>query len=98
MIVGIAATVTFLLHQPGRRVEDVLRREQRAALLRRMRGKAEGDVARVRFRRGGEIDRGLRQRELAFGRPQKVVSLLGSDRLYQSVWIGKADVLDGHTH
>src|ERR1700759_2919758 len=33
VVVGITAAVTFGLHQVGRRVENVLRRQQRAAVL-----------------------------------------------------------------
>jgi hypothetical protein len=71
VVVAIARAVAFILHQLGRRVEDVLRRQQRAMLLRGPGRRLEGDIGRVRFRRRGEIDTGLRESEFAFGLPRK---------------------------
>src|SRR5689334_6397432 len=47
MIVGVTGAVAFLLHQPRRRVEDVLGRQQRAGLFRRTHGFAERGICSV---------------------------------------------------
>src|ERR1700720_4578368 len=67
VVVFVAAAIAFRLHQLGRRVQDMLRRQQRTALLCRAHRRAKRLVGGVGFRRGGEIDDGLRDRELAFG-------------------------------
>ena len=58
VVVGVARAVAVLLHQLGRRVEDVLRA---ASGLPRLLGGAHGGAERlvggVRFGRGGEVDR-----------------------------------------
>ena len=98
MVVGVAAAVAEVLHQLGRRVQDVHRRRQRAVLLGRPLGAAERLVAGVRFRRGAEVDHRLRDRQLALGRAQPVVGVPRRQRLLQRVGIGHADVLDGEAH
>ena len=60
--------------------------------------RAEGGVGGVRFRRGGEIDHRLRDRELAFGMAEKVVGVLGGVGDDQRLRIGKPDILDRHAH
>src|SRR6188508_1441899 len=54
VVVFVAAAVAQLLHELGRRVEDMHRRRERAVLLGRALGGAEGGVARIRFRRRAE--------------------------------------------
>src|SRR5687768_10706911 len=49
VIVGVAAAIALLLHQPRRRVENMFRGRKRATLLRRLLGCAEGAVRGVRF-------------------------------------------------
>ena len=98
VVVGIAAAVALRLHQLGRRVEDVLGRHQRAGLLGGALGRAKGDVGGVRFGRGGDVDHGLGDGELALGRAQKVVGVLGGVGDHQRLRIGQADVLDRHAH
>jgi len=65
VIVFVAGTITLILHQLGRRIEDALWRQQRTGLLGRALRGAEGRVGRVRFRCGRHIDHGLRKREFA---------------------------------
>ena len=67
-------------------------------LLGRAHRGAEGFVGGVGFRRGGDIEHGLRDRELAFGRAQEIVGVLGGIGDHQRLRIGEADVLDGHAH
>ena len=50
----------------------------------------------VRFRRGGEIDGRLGQRQFAFGAAEHVIGVAGGDRLRQRLRIGEADILDRH--
>ena len=50
------------------------------------------------FGRCGEIDHGLREREVALGRAKPLVGVPGGDRLRQRLRIGQPDVLDSHTH
>ena len=71
-------------------------RQQRTALLGRAHRRAKGLVGGVGFRRGGEIDHRLRDREFAFGRPQEIIGVLGGVADRQRLRIGKPDVLDRH--
>ena len=52
------------------------------------------DIGGVRFGRGGEIEAGLDDRQLAFGRAEEIVAVLGGEALHQRLRIGEADVLD----
>src|SRR5258708_1904794 len=52
VVVFVALAVADLLHELGRRIEDMHRRRQRAVRLGRPLGRAEGRIARIRFRRG----------------------------------------------
>ena len=61
-------------------------------------GRAEGGVARIRFRRGAEIDHRLGDGELALGRAQPVVGVPRRERLGERIGIGHADILDGEAH
>ena len=51
--------------------------QQRAAFFRRAHRCAKGLVGRVRFRRGGEIDHGLRDCEFALGMAEEVEGIFG---------------------
>ena len=55
-------------------------------------------VGGIGFGRGRQIDDGLRQRQLALGRPQEIERILGCERLHDRLRIGEADVLDRHAH
>ncbi len=55
---------------------------------------AERGVGGVRFRRGGEIDHQLRDRQFALGRAEPVVGVPGGERLHQRLRVGEADILD----
>ena len=57
--------------------------------------RAEGDVGGVRFGRGGEVEHGLGDRELALGRAEALVDVPGGERLRQRLRVGHADVLGG---
>ncbi len=48
------------------------------------------ELIRARF-----IQAGLNDRQLAFGRAEEVVGVLGGEALHQRLGIGEADVLDG---
>ena len=98
VVVFVAAAIAFGLHQLGRRIEDVLWRQQRTALLRRAHRRAKRRVGGVGFRRGGEIDHGLRDREFALGRPEEIIGILGGVADHQRLRIGEADVLHRHPH
>ena len=76
----------------------MLGRREAAALLGGAHGGAEGGIGRVRFGCGGEVDHGLRQRQLALRAAQEVVHVLGGQRLHHRLRVGKADVLDRHPH
>ena len=67
-------------------------------LLGRPRRCGECGVDSVRFRRGGEIDTGLREGQFAFRRAQIVVGVLGRVGDHKRLRIGKADILDRHAH
>ena len=98
MIVVVARAVTLRLHQLGRRIEDVLGRRQRAALLRGRHGGPIGPIGGVGFGRGGDIDHRLRDRELALRAAEKIVGLLGGVADHERLRIGEPDVLDRHAH
>src|SRR5690606_6113859 len=98
VVVSVALAVADLLHQLGRRVEDVLRRHQAAGLARARRGSFVSLVAGVRFGRGGEVEAGLRQRQFALGAAEKLVGVLRREALHDRLRIGEADVLDRHAH
>ena len=66
--------------------EPVSFAERQAALLRHVGG--------VRFGRGGEIEAGLDDRELALGRAEEIVGVLGGEALDQRLRVGEADILD----
>ena len=59
---------------------------------------AVGHVGGVRFRRGRDIDHRLRDRELAFGRPEEIIRVLGGIADHQRLRIGEPDVLHRHAH
>ena len=98
MVVLIALAIAFLLHQLGRRVEDVFWRQQRTVLLGAAHRRAIGLVGGIRFRRGGDIDHRLRDREFAFRATKKIVSVLGGVGDHQRLRIGEPDILDRHPH
>ena len=54
-----------------------------------------GLVGGVGLRRGGEMDAGLRQRQLAFGRAEPLIGRGGRVAHQQRLGIGEADILDG---
>src|SRR6516165_3034793 len=56
MIVFIARAIALLLHQPGRRIQDVFWRQQRARLLGRALGSAERGIDGIRLGRGRDIE------------------------------------------
>ena len=66
--------------------------------LARLRRGLEGGVDGVRFRRGRQVDAGLRKRQFALGRAEIVVGVLGGIGDHQRLRIGKADVLHRHAH
>src|SRR3546814_8380660 len=76
-----------------RRVQNVLGRHQRARVLRRAPRRFLRHVSRVRFGGGREIETGLDDGELALGRSEEVIGVLGGEALDQSLWIGEADIL-----
>jgi hypothetical protein len=94
-VVLVALAVPDVLHQPGGRVEDVRRRRERTGLLRAPDRLAEAAVDRDRFRRGREVDDGLRDRELAFGRAQPLVDVPCGERLLHGLRVGDPYVLVG---
>src|SRR4051812_10885259 len=98
VVVFVAAAIAFLLHQLGRRIQNMFRRQQRTALLRRAHGGAKRLVGGVGFRRGGEIDHRLRDRELAFGMTEEIIGVLGGVADHQRLRIGEADIFDRHPH
>ena len=98
VIVVVTRAVALGLHQLGRRIEDVLGRQQRARLLGGAHRRAKGHIGGVRFRRGRDIDHRLRDREFALGRAEKVVGVLGGVADHQRLRIGKPDILDRHPH
>src|SRR5262249_58381730 len=65
VVVVVPGAVALRFHQPRRRVEDVLGRQQRATSLGRRHGGAVGLVRGVRFWRWRDIDDGMRERQLS---------------------------------
>src|SRR5690606_18074711 len=63
VVVEVAGGVVLILHQLGRRIEDVFWRQQRAVFLRGPRRSLESRVDGIRFWRGCEIQGGLRKGE-----------------------------------
>ena len=59
---------------------------------------AERRVDRVRFRRGRDIDHGLRDREFALGAAEEIVGVLGRVGDDERLRIGEADILGRHAH
>ena len=57
-----------------------------------------GLVCGVGFWRARHIEHGLRQREFAFGRAQKIIGVLGGVRDDERLRIGQPDVLHRHAH
>ena len=94
MVVDIAGAVAEVAHQPGRRVEDVHRRHQRAGLAGHRAGLAKGGVGGVGFGRGREENDQLGDRQFALGRAEPVVGVPGGERLHQCLRVGEADILD----
>ena len=74
----------------------MLRRQQGAALFRRAHRGPKRLVGGVRFRGGGQINDGLRDREFAFGMAEEVVGVLGGVADHQRLRIGKTDILHRH--
>src|SRR5215469_18822500 len=54
VIVGVAGAVAFVLHQPGRRIEDVFRWQQRAGVFCRAHRRTERGIGGVRLGCGGD--------------------------------------------
>src|SRR3546814_9705151 len=95
MVVGIALAITDVLHQLGRRVQNVLRRHQRSRVAGRFPCGLLRYISRIRLGSGGAIEAGLHNRQLAFGAAQKLIGILGGEALDQRLRIGKADILAG---
>ena len=96
VVVLIPLAVALPLHQLRRGIEDGHRRHRRAGRSRQRHRLVEGGVDRVRFGRGGEIDRDLRQRQFALGRAQHLVGIARRDRQRQRLRVGHADILARH--
>ena len=94
----IAPSVAEVLHEAGRRVADVERHRLGGALADVLLGLAERRVDRVRLRRHREVERGLGEGQLAFGRAEEVVGVLGGQRERERGGVGVADVLGGEAH
>ena len=58
----------------------------------------QADVGGVGFWRGGEMDHGLRQMQLGFGRADEMHGVLGGVADQQRGGIGEADVFGGRAH
>src|ERR1700730_3689703 len=96
VIVFVTGAIAFASHQPGRRIEDVLGRQQRAGLFRGAHGLAESGIGGVRFRRGGDIDQRLRYGEFALRTAEKIVSVFRGVGDDERLRIGKPDIFDRH--
>ena len=77
---------------------EVFRHGEGAAFLDVLHGLAERGVGAVGFRRGGEIDRGMGERDAAFRHADEFECLLGGDGDAEGIRIGEADVLAGGNH
>ena len=75
-----------------------MRRHQRAALAGDPGGFAERAIDGIGFRRAGQIQGALRQRQLALGAAQLLVGGARGDRERQRRRVGEADVLARHAH
>ena len=75
--VAVVGAVTELLHQPGRRVAQVLRHAAALVLGDESAGGIIGDVGGVRFGRHGHVEHGIGQRQLAFRAAQALVGGTG---------------------
>src|SRR3546814_3654296 len=87
VIILVPPAVADLFHEFGRRVQNVLGRHQRARVLRRAPRRFLRHVSRVRFGGGREIETGLDDGELALGRSEEVIVVLGGEALDQSLWL-----------
>ena len=96
-VVGVLVTlvVAEFLHQSGRRVADVQRHRQGAALAHLGQGCIDRDIGGVGFRRGGQVGDRLGQRDAPLGQADDVQRLLGGHRDLQGARVGVADVLGG---
>ena len=94
--VAIALAVAEALHQPRRRIAQVQRHVERAALLRIGHRGLERDVDGVALRGARHEHDGLREREFALGTAEPLVGLRRLQRELQRARIGVADVLGGH--
>src|SRR5689334_2352067 len=88
MVVAIAFAVADVLHEAGRRIEDRLRRHQRASFLRGLPGGFLRAVGGVGFGRRRAIEAGLDDRQFALRRTKEVVGILGGQALDQRLRIG----------
>ena len=102
--IGLVVRVTVLvaiaefLHQPGRRVAQMDRHRARLVLADERPRLIVGVVTGVGLRRGREIENGLRERKLPFGRPKALVCLCRVERDARRARIGQANVLPRHAH
>src|SRR3546814_21110461 len=87
MVVGIALAITDVLHQLGRRVQNVLRRHQRSRVAGGFPCGLLRYISRIRLGSGGAIEAGLHNRQLAFGAAQKLIGILRGKTLNQRLRI-----------
>ncbi len=97
-VVLVALAVADVLHQPGGGVEEVGRGSERTGLLRAAHRLPEAAVHGDRLRRGRQVDDGLRDRQLAFGRTEPLVHVPRGERLLHGLRVGDPDVLVGEPH
>ena len=95
MIILIAVTVSDLLHQLGRRVQDMLRRSQRGILFSRFPRRAPRGVNAVGFRSGPEIADEFGDGKFAFRRTEAFIGIPSGDRGRERLRIGKPDIFGG---
>jgi hypothetical protein len=97
-IVGVLVVLAVVerLHELGGRVAQVERDGLGGGGFDVGEDGAVGGVDGVRFGREGEVDDGLGEGEVAFGRAEEVHGVAGGEAEVEGFGRGEADVFDGH--
>jgi len=97
-IVGVfvALAVADIFHEAGDGVADVERHRLGFGFVNVVDDLAVGGINGVGFWREREIDGGLGEGEMAFGRAQEIESVLGGQGDGESAGFGEADIFAGH--
>src|SRR5689334_5537517 len=98
MRVLIALTVSEGFHQSCRRIAEMKRNRIGGSLLDIFCHRSKCRTYGIRLRSQGEVSHCLRERELAFGCAEKIVSVASCERNAKSLWRCQPDILHRHAH